>query len=113
MVARRKAAKRREPETPLEAGQRRSRERRTLIYGPLPPRERCIEILEQYERQVIRDRDWIRACIRESAHPAGASTWTPRVFFEYPDLDPTNGETVSHFRAFDSSTWRNTSKGRK
>lgn len=101
MVARRReGAKRREEETPLEASRRRHAERRTLIYGPLPSRERCVELLEVYMYRTLQERDWARACIRNSAHPEGAESWTPLVFATYPDLDPTNGETRQHFRNF-------------
>lgn len=114
MVARRRdSAKRRETETPLEAGYRRHAERRTLLHGPLPSRERCVELLEVYMYRTLQERDWARACIRNSSHPEGAETWTPQVFITYPDLDPTNGETRQHFRNFDSSHIRTAPRSRK
>ena len=104
MVARRRdGAKRRDAETPIEAGQRRTAERRRLLHGPLPSRERCVELLEVYMYRTLQERDWARACIRNSSHPEGAETWTPQVFIAYPELDPTNGETRQHFRNFLSS----------
>lgn len=105
MVARRReGAKRREAETSQERWQRVRSERRALLYGPLPERDRCAELLELHERQVLRERDWARACIRDSS--GKVSDWTPLVFSTYPDLDPTNGETREHFRSFDSSRWQ-------
>lgn len=75
-------------------------ERRSLLYGPLPDRERCVELLAEHERMVLRERDWARFCMREGGSTNGAySTWTPLVFFTYPDLDPTNNATREFFRS--------------